>query len=257
MMPAELAVALAALQARRPDLGLSVHWHERLASTMDEAARLATDAALALPVVIADEQTAGRGRRGHSWQSPAGAGLYMSLVWRQPSLTTLPLMTLAAGLGVREGIRKATGLVPDVKWPNDLLVGKRKVAGLLAEGVAIGSPDQVVILGVGVNLMSAAYPPEVAARATSIEGELGRGVERGVVTGAVIEGLVDRLGDLGTGPGDILQAWRAASPSAVGTRVEWDGRHGVTAGIDDAGALLVKTNHGIERIIAGELRWAL
>jgi BirA family biotin operon repressor/biotin-[acetyl-CoA-carboxylase] ligase len=222
---------------------------------MDEAARLAADGALPLPVVIADEQTAGRGRRGHTWQSPAGAGLYMSLVWRRPSSTTLPLLTLAAGVGVRDGIRNATGLAPDVKWPNDLLVGGRKVAGLLAEGVGIGSPDQVVILGVGINLMCAAYPPAIAGRATSIEGELGRGVERGVVTCAVIEALIDRLADLGTDPGGILQAWRAASPSALGRRIEWDGKHGVTAGIDDTGALLVKTDDGIERIIAGELRW--
>ncbi len=256
-MIAELAAPLAVLQARRPDLGLSVHWLDSVSSTMEVAATLAADASLPLPIVIADAQTAGRGRRGHTWESPPGAGLYLSLVWRQASMAALPLLTLAAGLGVREGIAAATGLAPDVKWPNDLFVGRRKLAGLLAEGVSLGSPGQAVILGVGVNVMPAAYLPGVAARATSIESELGRGVDRGVVMCEIVEALIDRLAGLACNPGGVLQAWRAASPSAIGTRVEWENRHGVTAGIDDTGALLVKTSGGIERIIAGELHWHL
>lgn len=257
MIPVELAGPFSALSARRPDLGLSLHWRESVGSTMDVAATLAADAGLPTPVVVADTQTSGRGRRGHTWESPAGAGLYLSLVWRRASMATLPLVTLAAGVGVREGIRAATGLAADVKWPNDLLIDHRKLAGLLAEGVAIGSPGQAVILGVGVNLMPAAYSPAVATRATSIEGELGRSVDRGEVLCCVIEALVDRLSGLGSDASGILQAWRAASPSSNGTRVEWDARHGVTAGIDDSGALLVKTSDGMARIIAGELRWAL
>ena len=257
MIPADLAAPFAALRAKRPDLGVSIHWHERIGSTMDDAALLAANEGLALPVVIADEQTSGRGRRGHTWESPPGAGLYLSLVWRQASMTTLPLVTLAAGLGVREGIQAVTGLAADVKWPNDLLVGPRKLAGLLAEGIAIGSPAQAVIIGVGINLMPAVYLPAVATRATSLEGELGRSVDRGEVMCHVIESLVDRLAGLNANASDILQAWRAASPSSVGTRVEGDSKSGVTAGIDDTGALLVTTNLGTERIIAGELRWIL
>jgi len=254
-LPAELASPVSALRARRPDLEFSLHWREVVTSTMDVAGALATDPALPLPIVIADAQTAGRGRRGRTWESPPGAGLYLSLVWGQAVMATLPLLTLAAGIGVREGIAAATGLAPEVKWPNDLMVGRRKLAGLLAEGVALGSPEQSVIVGVGVNLMPAAYPPEVAARATSLEGELGRGVDRGAVMCEVISALIDRLAGLSRDPGGILQAWRAASPSAIGTRVEWEDKRGVTAGVDDSGALLVKTNDGIERIIAGELHW--
>jgi biotin-(acetyl-CoA carboxylase) ligase len=78
-----------------------------------------------------------------------------------------------------------------------------------------------------------------------------------LVLAAILLALGDRLALLGVKPGDILQAWRAASPNAIGTRVEWDGKHGTTAGIDDRGALLVKTGAGVERIIAGELRWML
>ena len=90
-----------------------------------------------------------------------------------------------------------------------------------------------------------------------MEGELGRTVERGPLFTAVLLSIWDRLLLLAQRPGDILQAWRSGSPSAIGTRVEWDGRHGTTAGIDDSGALLVKTQDAIERIIAGELTWHL
>ena len=225
-------------------------------STMDVASKLVAEGARHGTVVVADEQTAGRGRRGSTWQSPPGAGLYLSLIARQPG-ANLSLVTLAAGVAVREGIEAATGLKADLKWPNDLIIDRHKLAGILAEGIAVGTPAQAVVIGVGINLQPAAYPPEVSARATSIEGELGRPIDRELVLSSVLGALWDRLALLERSPGDILQAWRAASPSANGTRVEWDGRHGVTAGIDTTGALLVQTADRVERIIAGELRWML
>jgi BirA family transcriptional regulator, biotin operon repressor / biotin---[acetyl-CoA-carboxylase] ligase len=224
---------------------------------------LAADGAPHGTVVAAEEQTAGRGRRGHTWASPPGAGLYFSFIARpeHPRPRTQDraqsLMSLAAGVAVRDGILAATGLAPDLKWPNDLLVGRRKLAGILAEGHALGTAGQAVVIGVGVNLQPAAYPPDVAARATSLEGELGRPIDRDHVLAGILAALVARLAALDETPGDILRAWRAASPSATGTRVEWDGRHGMTAGIDDTGALLVTTPAGTERVIAGELHWHL
>lgn len=256
MLPDDLAAPLVALGERRPHLRLDVRWHQTLPSTMDVAAALAHDGAPHGVVVVSDEQTSGRGRRGTTWASPPGAGLYFSFVAR-PASAVVPLLTLAAGVAIRHGIAVATGLTADLKWPNDLIVGRRKLAGILAEGVAIGSPDQAVIIGVGVNVQPAAYPPEVAARATSLEGELGKAVDRGLLLSEVLLAMWDRLAGLDQTPGDILQAWRAASPNANGTRVEWDGKHGTTAGIDDSGALLVKTSAGVERIIAGELHWHL
>ena len=239
-----------------PD-GIDVRRHRSLPSTMDAAAALAHDGAAHGVVVVAEEQTAGRGRRGTQWASPPGAGIYFSFVARPRASSTTSLITLAAGVGVRDGVLAATGLSADLKWPNDLIVGKRKLAGILAEGLAIGAPGQAVIIGVGINVLTAAYPPDVAARATSLEGELGRSVDRDEVLESVLESLWARLAALEQSPSDILQAWRAASPTAVGTRLEWESRHGVTAGIDDNGALLVKTSTGTERIIAGELRWML
>ena len=223
---------------------------------MDVAAALASEGAPHGVVVAAECQTAGRGRRGATWVSPPGAGLYFSFI-AKPLDSSLPLLTLAAGVAVREGIATASGLQADLKWPNDLLIGKRKLAGILAEGLAIGSPKQAVIVGVGINVQLATYPADVAARATSIEGELGRSVDRDVLLAAILDALSQRLAGLDQNADGILHAWRTASPSAVGTRVDWDGHRGVTAGIDDTGALLVKTSSGVERIIAGELHWNL
>lgn len=258
MLPEEVGAALSSLRARRPDVQIDLRWHTSATSTMDLASALAVTGASHGVVVGADEQSAGRGRRGREWQSPAGAGLYFSMVTR-PSLaaTSLSLLTLAAGVGVREGIRAATGLTADLKWPNDLMIGRRKLAGILAEGLGLGTREQAVIIGVGLNLQPAAYPPDVAVRATSLEGELGRAVDRGTVLGDVLAGLWEAVAALERNRGDILQAWRAASPSATGTRVEWDLKHGTTAGLDDDGALLVKTAEGVERIISGELHWAI
>lgn len=239
-----------------PGTSFDVRWLPSTTSTMDVATELASAGARHGTVVVADEQTSGRGRRGAGWASPPGAGLYVSFIAR-PSSTNLSLLTLAAGVGVRQGIQEVSGFAPDLKWPNDVIVGKRKLAGILAEGLAIGTPAQAVIIGVGINVLTAAYPPDVAARATSLEGELGRAIDRDALLGAVLGGIEHRLGQLDSEAGDILQAWRVASPNAIGTHVEWDGRSGVTAGIDDSGALLVKTPGGVERIIAGELVWHL
>lgn len=259
MLPDELAAALGALRDRRPGLPLDVRWHAEVSSTMDVAADLVAAGAAHGVVVGADVQTAGRGRRGRVWESPPAAGLYFSFIARPPlrANATLPLVTLAAGVAVRDGIHAALGWAPELKWPNDVMVGRRKLAGILAEGLAVGTPAQAVVIGVGLNLLPSAYAAEVAARATSLEAELGRAVDRGQVLAEVLAALADRLAALAGSPGDILQAWRAASPSATGARVEWDGRTGTTAGIDDSGALLIRTSSSIERVIAGELHWHL
>ncbi|MEO5742857.1 MAG: biotin--[acetyl-CoA-carboxylase] ligase, partial [Vicinamibacterales bacterium] len=158
MIPEQFEVALAALRERRPDARLEVQWHATLPSTMDAASALANDGAAHGVVVVADEQTQGRGRRGTTWASPPETGLYCSFVARPAVNRTLSLITLAAGVAVRDGIRTATGLSTDLKWPNDLLVGKRKLAGILAEGHALGTAEQFIIIGAGVNVQPAAYP---------------------------------------------------------------------------------------------------
>jgi len=214
--------------------------------------------------IVANAQTAGRGRRGRTWQSPPGAGLYFSIVFRPPldgtSVRVLSLITLAAGLGVRGGIAEVTGLVTDLKWPNDVLIGRRKVAGILAEGHGLGGGMQAVVIGVGVNVRQSALDGNAADRATSLEAELGRPVMRGPLLAALLVAVPAAYRRLIRGEADaILREWRAGAPSALGSRVEWDTSHGVergtTAGVDEHGALLIQTPTAVERFVGGELRW--
>jgi BirA family biotin operon repressor/biotin-[acetyl-CoA-carboxylase] ligase len=304
-LPREIADALASRQSARGDLGDFARTPIFLASTSstnDVAAELAAAGAHEGTWVVADEQTAGRGRRGRAWASPPGAGLYLSVVFRpQPAqhADATSLLTLMAGVAAVSGVRAATGLEPTLKWPNDLVIepvgarpaalagggssnssnstsGRfRKLAGILAEASATGGDLQFIIMGIGINLTPAAYPPDVAVRATSIEGVLGRPADRALVLVETLAALAHGRRQLLDGrTSEVLDAWRRLSPSSVGRRVRWRGAGteagalagagaagdrgvltGITHGIDDTGALLVKTAAGLERIIAGELEW--
>ena len=258
-MPREFADALADAAPRLGPFARQVHYFSTVGSTNDVAAKLAADGAEDGTVVFADAQSAGRGRRGRTWFSPPDAGLYVSTILRpgraRDAGRARMLTTLAAGVAIAEGIDQATGLHADVKWPNDLFVGRRKLAGVLAEGVA-----DAVVLGYGINVGRAAYPPELSERVTSIETELGRPADRACVLAETLAALSARHGDLLSGRFDaILDAWRARAPMAQGARVSWTTPAGVqtgmTAGIDDQGALLVRVDERTERIVAGEVTW--
>lgn len=266
-LPPELAEALALVRARLAPLGDPVLFFGSTGSTNDVAATLASAGVGEGAVVIADQQTAGRGRRGRTWFSPPGAGLYVSVVLAPGRSRVSPerataLLTLTAGVALATAVERVTGLAPDIKWPNDLLVGRRKLAGILAEGVTVPAATalQAVVLGYGINVSAAAYPPDLDARVTSLETELGRAVERAAVCAESLASLAEAYARLLDGDFNaILDAWRARAPGSRGARVEWDSpsglRTGITEGIDDTGALLVRTGDRVERIVAGEVRW--
>ncbi len=240
-------------------LGSEIHFLQTTSSTNDYALSLAKEGA----VVLADSQTAGRGRRGHTWFSPAASGLYVSVVLAPAHARVDParatqLLTLTAGLAIAEGIQAATGLRVEVKWPNDLYIRARKLAGVLAE--ASGSPSRLVVVGYGVNVQSTAYPPELRDRVTSLESELGRPIDRLLIFAETLAAFAARYADLLAGRYDaILDAWRSRAPAATGARVSWTTPQGVvtgvTSGIDADGTLLVRTSGGVERIVAGEVNW--
>jgi BirA family biotin operon repressor/biotin-[acetyl-CoA-carboxylase] ligase len=191
--------------------------------------------------------------------SPPGAGLYVSLVLR-PTREAAALLSLAAGLSISEGIEAATGLKTHVKWPNDVYVSSRKLAGILAEAGTSAGGLQHVVVGCGINVLPAAYPPEVAHRATSIESELGRPVDRGLVLAECLAALAVRYAALRTGrSAEVLDAWTRRAAPTFGRRVEWDAHgeawSGRVEGIDADGALLVRTAAGVTRIVAGDVRW--
>jgi len=238
----------------------------------DRITRLATtpstnDVAASLPsgsVVVAEQQTAGRGRRGRAWFSPPGSGLYVSVVVERPRAAdpdrATALLTLAAGVAIAEGIGDASALHVDLKWPNDLYVGRRKLGGILAEAASAGGAVERIVVGFGVNLAAAAYPPDVADRATSLASELGRAVDGEDVLRSSLARLARRYGDLVAGRfDDILDAWRRRAPGAMGAPVTWASGagpvDGVTHGVDSHGALLIRTGDRVERIVAGEIVW--
>ena len=258
-LPEDLAEPLARAADRLGRFAHTVVWYEETSSTNTVAASLAEKGAEEGCVVLADAQSAGRGRLGSSWSSPPGAGIYASVILR-PSIQVSPIITLATGVAIADGIQAATGLRTDLKWPNDVYVGDRKLAGILAEaGVAAGGTSHVV-MGFGINVMPASYPPDVAARATSIESELGRPVDRGLVFAECLAALAQRYRQVQEAQGSqVLSAWRGRARSVLGRGVEWDvdgqTRRGVAQDIDDTGALVVRTDEGVMRVLAGEMRW--
>ena len=271
-LPDDLAAAIERARPRLGRLASTVLFFETIGSTNDMAAeRSAKALAERLAerseglVVVADQQTSGRGRRGHSWFSPAGSGLYVSVVLAPGNASLDParattLLTLAAGVALAEGIEQATGLRVDLKWPNDLQVARRKLGGILAESSGAGDASATVVVGYGINVLATAFPPELRDRATSLESELGRAIDRHHLLAETLAALSRRYEDLLAGRFDaILDAWRRLAPGASGARVEWITNAGmvtgVTAGVDDLGALLVRVGDRVERIVSGEVSW--
>jgi BirA family transcriptional regulator, biotin operon repressor / biotin---[acetyl-CoA-carboxylase] ligase len=264
-LPEDLELALDRTEHRRGHFGRPMIFFHETASTNDIALAMADRGAAEGTTVVALAQTAGRGRLGREWFSPPGAGLYVSIVCRNASAGSM--LTLAAGVALTDGIRNATGLPVAIKWPNDIVVsdmaapgGRRKLAGILAEGVMGPGGVQHVVVGVGINLRPAAYPARIAGRATSLEAELGRAVDRAGLLAEILCAFNEHLSALAAGEcRSVLDRWRERAPSAVGTRIEWtaDGlpRTGTTAGIDEDGALLVNAGKGVERIVGGEIVW--
>lgn len=264
-LPADFQAALMATASRRGPFGEPAHFLTETGSTNDVAAALAERGAPEGTTVIALAQRAGRGRLGRVWFSPAGAGIYISVICRDRS--AVPLLTLAGGVAVAEGIRVTTGLPVEIKWPNDIVVedgrsGARrlKLAGILAEASTGAEGLQQAILGFGINVRPAAYPPELVGLATSIETELGRPADSAAVLAETLAALNTQVQWLARGDtAATLNRWRALAPSAVGSAVEWsragERRRGTTAGIDEEGALLVRSGNHIERVFSAEVRW--
>jgi BirA family biotin operon repressor/biotin-[acetyl-CoA-carboxylase] ligase len=199
-------------------------------------------------VVLAEEQTAGQGRHGHSWHSARGEGIYCSLVLPQS-----PLLTLALGLATHSAIYEATGLVCDLRWPNDLLLGDRKTAGILVQ--AAGSN---AIAGIGINVNQTAFPADLASLATSLRLHGGRKFPRE----EILLALLPAVESIAAQPRHaILESFTHLSSYVSGRRVQVDQPEGMvegtTAGLDPAGFLIVRQDDGTDTlIVAGGVRAA-
>jgi BirA family biotin operon repressor/biotin-[acetyl-CoA-carboxylase] ligase len=226
-----------------------VRWRLRRFDEIDSTNRYALDAARAGTaaglVVVADHQQSGRGRRGRVWTAPPGSSLLVSVLLR-PRLAPdeVHVVTMAAALALVDAVRLVAGVDADLKWPNDLLVGERKLAGLLAEvDITGGGVVQAVVVGVGCNVGWGGFPSELEETATACEREAGRPVERAALLDAFLDRLAARIETLDTVPGDYR-----ARLVTLGRRVRVelaDGTlEGVATDIDDRGRLVVQPSTG-------------
>ena len=220
-----------------------IHHYCTIDSTMRVAATLPIG-----DVVTADEQTEGQGRHGHIWHSAPDTGIYCSMV-----LEPTPLLTLALGLATVDAIAQATGITCDIRWPNDLMLDNRKVAGILVQLV-----DGKAIGGIGINVNHTAFPPDLATEATSLYLHAGHAFERTPILQALLPAVrASTAEDSET----ILRLFTRASSYASGRRVKVQQPdaviEGTTAGLNSEGFLIVRNDNGTDTLIlAGGVRAA-
>ncbi|NGO40328.1 biotin--[acetyl-CoA-carboxylase] ligase [Limisphaera ngatamarikiensis] len=251
----------ARLAGRIRCIGRDIRVFACTSSTNDVAEKLALEGAREGVVIFAEEQTRGRGRLGRSWVSPAGKGLWFSILLRPPLRTTeATQITVAAAVAVCRALRQATGLPLEIKWPNDITCRGRKVVGILTE--MSGDPDTLhhVVLGIGVdvNLEQRDFPAELRGLATSLRIELGQPLDRPALAAGLLEALDQDYRRICDGEfRSVAEEW-ARYCSTLGrhvTLVVGSRRlSGRAEALDDSGALLLRTEHGLlERIIGGDV----
>jgi BirA family transcriptional regulator, biotin operon repressor / biotin---[acetyl-CoA-carboxylase] ligase len=234
------------LRARGRDWAAPIEHHTRLGSTSDRLKERARDGAPEWTVVLAHEQTGGRGRQGRLWASPPG-GLYLSVLLR-PRVEAAGLIPLAAGVAVVEALRE-WGVAAELKWPNDALAGGRKLAGILAEASSSASGVDWVVLGLGVNLEAGeGLPAGIRETATSISTLTGARVEPTDMSCSFLAHLAFWYDALRSEPAAVVRAWNERA-------LPWWGRHvelrsggqvmrGIAEGIDSGGALVLRREDG-------------
>lgn len=241
--------------------GRVLKYSERVGSTNDVILDMAEQAAPHGSVCLANEQSAGRGRRGYGWYSPPGCGIWASVLLRpRLSAARTPPLTLCAAAAVARVLESAAGVSVQIKWPNDLLMGDRKVAGILAESRVAPGEEAVIVMGMGINVNHTRelFPDELSTTATSLHIESGRPVGREELFLAIMETFESAYGDfLASGPASLLAevdarlAWR-------GLPVEADspaGTYGRVSRIDEEGGLVLDRQGGGPVVIrSGSIR---
>jgi BirA family biotin operon repressor/biotin-[acetyl-CoA-carboxylase] ligase len=260
-IPADLAAETIQARLRSRVIGRPLEVLAEIGSTNDYVMGAGHRGAPEGLTVLADRQTAGRGRRGRPWSSPAGVGLYTSVLLR-PSLPAAqaPLLTLMAGLAVGEAIHEVTGLDVRLKWPNDVLVEGRKVAGILVELATTDAWVRHVVVGIGINVNHGPpdLPEAVRETATSLCLVTGRVMPRAEVAAAIYNSLDRWYRTLGEGSASTILERSREQSATLGKPVEvitgeerW---RGLAVDLDDDGALLVRDEGGaLRRVVAGEV----
>jgi BirA family biotin operon repressor/biotin-[acetyl-CoA-carboxylase] ligase len=231
-----------------------VHVH-RVDSTQATAFALAADGARDGTVVVADYQASGRGRRGRAWEAAPGQSLLATILLR-PRLPAAqwPAYSLVAAVAVAETLARTAALAARLKWPNDVLIAGRKIAGILLESRTPGdAASAVVAVGIGINLAQRAFPAALSARATSVAIEVGRVVGRDTMLSALLDTFDGWRGRLeGEGMSPVRARWLVLADT-IGRRVSVDGVTGVAVDLDLDGALVLEGAGGRHRVVAGEV----
>ena len=235
--------------------GSTVFRFDVLSSTNDRAREMAVGGAAEGAVVVAGEQTAGRGSQGRSWSSPPGEGLYLSIILRPPiKAASAALISLAAAVGVREVLAEEYGIECDIKWPNDLILRDRKVCGILIESASEGESLLYAVLGIGINLLQRSFPPEIAGTATSLLIESGKAIKPDEILGPLLVTLEDWCRRAIENPDRVLARWTEISSYSNGANVRLVSGdvvfEGITRGLTRTGALVIETEDGRRRSVA-------
>jgi len=230
-------------------LGRPLMYEPVTGSTNDNALLAARAGAPHGSLFVADEQTAGRGRRGNAWLAAPGESLLFSVLLRPKlELSQASALTLAVGLALRDAIAQLLTETAQLKWPNDLYVNGKKLAGILVESQLQGERLQAVVVGVGLNVFTRDFPPEIASRATSLA-VLGAAVDREPLLQEILNALALRLDVYQqTGVAGILDELNAAD-ALRGQRVRVDAQEGVGRGLDEQGRLLLEDDGGVVHAI--------
>jgi len=238
--------------------GERIHSLERIDSTNTFARSLAADGAAEGTVVVAEEQTAGKGRQGRRWLANRGENLTFSLILRPSILPNfINLLPLGVAVAVAHGLQHATSLPVYCKWPNDLLLRGKKVAGILMEGVYGRGELDFVVVGIGINVNQVTFPVEVNPRATSLALHLEAPVNRIALLRSVLESLEEEYDAMSSaGFQNILPAWLELAPM-IGTRISADMQGttvtGMVSGVTPEGALVLHTEAGDRTLFAGDV----
>lgn len=259
-LPDLLAPCLLKRELGDGQIGHKIVHYFRADSTNTIALQMAAEGAPHGTVVLAEEQTAGRARFGRVWYSERSSGIYTSIILRPPLAPSVaPVITLMAGIAAREAIERATGLAPDIRWPNDLLLDGKKLCGILTEMSAEVDRLHAVVVGIGINVNHSRIPEELASIATSLRLQGGRVYSRLQVMASLLRQMEQNYEALlKEGNESVTRKWDAVSSYARGKRVRVaTGRgdfHATTDGLDLSGALRIHRDDGRdELLVAGEI----
>jgi len=240
-----------------------MHHYFRIGSTNVTAMQAAAGGEPEGAVFLAEEQTAGRGRGGHSWESAQSVGIYCSVVLR-PEMAPVDalFLSLMTGIAVADAVERTTGLHPDLRWPNDSLLGGRKFCGILTEMNAEPTRVRYVVIGIGINVNHTSFSAELEPIATSLRIESGREWSRVELTAALLKSLDGHYRKLAEGDpaarAAILRSFEKRSSFVRSRHVRIDenggGYEGITEGLDERGFLLLRTDQGLRTVLSGNVR---